>query len=210
MIVARALSESDRILSTVDGNSFVIKPGLFVGLLSILPFCDQNRSFPLNRVIQLTYAIGDYEESVYRYSALLKPITLWPGNGIVANSAQGRFSPHARIQQPIDFARYPVIEVATEAAPSIVCKECDAVDMLFRESDTGLDARLTAIAHGQSILSLDYHIPLNRLLWRNAPAYHENEIEAEASDCVDLVKIGDLSSALFRAAIKPGPIFMDR
>lgn len=171
-----------------------IGPGDVTGVLHVQGFGDAKRGIGRDRgLLRLSFAIVD-EAGVHRlYLAILSLWALWPGkfSGILVRPAEGRFRKHVTLRSVLDTRDDPVFRYE-DGRELVTAHKYNDVTLQLREEDRGLAARLTVyvgdLTQGteDSYRSVDYEIPLERLLWRRAPRCTSDDVEPEAADYVDI------------------------
>lgn len=193
-----------------DGARLRIGPGEINGVVNIEGFVDSRRQIGKEHgYLEVAFGFADSSGYACAYNNVLSPWALWPCDPIRPRPAQGDFKKHVTLKTLLDTRDTAPIRY-TDGGELINRHKYNDVTFEVREEERCLAVRLTVYVGDlvsmkeHAYRSMDYEVPLDRLLWRRAPKCSEDDVMPEAEDYVPIRLIGgDLVKG-----ITPSPIIV--
>lgn len=204
------------------GERFRVEPGYFSAEFNTLPYtkcpgqpysqhlADLGQRRGLRQMFVILY---DSEGNCFRYWTVFSPKAFLTIEGVLASSSlHASVGRPAAIRTKIDPRGW--LKMSMDDTTTFHPKpDHDRFEIEMKERTTGLDVRLITFrsidrsgSDAPEATAVDFHIPIEKVLWRQAPKILSDDIIPEGEDYVHFERIGHVSDPGAPQSLLPCPI----
>jgi len=187
-----------RTVRNQDGALFDIPAEPIPGIVHIEKHLDSARGVDAARgILQFIFAFATVDESRFTHITPLSPFTLLPRLQKVRRAANDRFKAEVSLTGIVLDTRDMAAMELTDGGELRSAHKYNDITFRLRTEESYLAVRLRLYTGDStpirdSYTEIDYEIPYEYLLWRNAPVLSHDDMVPESADYVNIKRLGSL------------------